>query len=112
MHRVAGLEDVKLLDDFEHDVRNIVDAIGAIGFYTTNVDVGKIVVSATFAGGDTDFGWGRVVVDLNPETTQQFLGPVAGEGAGGDFFFVERGEVLVEVTGVHRIPAIEFGDGA
>ena len=50
-----------------------------------------------------------MVVELHPPALEQLLGGLAVEGAGGAFALVVGLQVLVEMTGVEGVPAVEFG---
>jgi hypothetical protein len=75
VYRVARLQNVQFLDDLEQDVGNLADTIFTIAGDTADIDVGKIIVGAALTCGNTDFGRRRVIIDLDPETAKQFLGP-------------------------------------
>jgi hypothetical protein len=53
-----------------------------------------------------------VVVELDPEALEQLLGILAVETAVFEALLVEGLEVLIEVSRVERVPAVELGDDA
>ena len=112
MHRVAGLQDMQFLHHFQQDIGNLAHAVRTVGLDAADIDVGEIIVGAALAGRDSYFGWRRLIVHLDPETTDQLFRLVAGQGARGDLALIERREMLVEMAGVHRIPAVQLGDGS
>ncbi len=112
MHRVAGLQNMQLLDHLEHEVGHLADAVFAVAGHATDIDIGEIVISAALAGRDAHLGWRGMVVDLDPETADQLLGLFSGQGSRCEFRFVKGGKVLVEMPRIHGIPAVELGDRA
>ena len=55
---------MQFLDNFEHNIRNFTRSVAAVAFNSSNVDIGKIVVSSAFTGGDSYFRRCRMVVYL------------------------------------------------
>ena len=53
-----------------------------------------------------------MVVDLYPEAADVLLGLLAGESAGSRLLLIERSQMLVEMTGVHGVPAVELQNRA
>ena len=86
------------------------EPLRAIAQQAADVDVGEVGVGAALGRGDADLGRGRVVVELDEEALQQLAGGFARERAVGQAALVERQQVLVEMAGVERIPAVQFGD--
>jgi hypothetical protein len=107
-----GLEQVNLVHHLEHQVRQFVHAVAAVGHDPAEVDIREVVVRAAFLGGDADLRRGGVVVELDPEALEQFLGLLAIQRARSAVTLVEREEVAIEVAGVHRVPAVQFRDRA
>ena len=70
MDGIARLQNVELFNDFKHQVRDFTDTIFAITGDATDIDIGEIVVGATFTGSDANFWRFRMVVDFNPEAAQ------------------------------------------
>ena len=81
LHRRTGLEQPHLLDDVEQQIGDVVDRVGAVGLDAAGVDLGEIGVGAALGRGDADLGRGRLVVELDPEAVQQFLGLLTGQRA-------------------------------
>ena len=69
-----GLKELQFVDHFEDEVGDVAGAVGTVAFQAAQVDVGEVVVGAAFLGGDADLGRGRMVVDLDPQAREQFLG--------------------------------------
>ena len=103
---------VELFLDFEDDVGDFVGGAVAVAVYAADIDVGEVVVGAALKCCDSDFGRCGLVVELDPEAGDEFLGLVAGQCAFCDALLVEGEEVLVDVSGVHGVPAVELCDGA
>ena len=74
LHRRTGLQQAHLLDHVQEQIGDLIHGIGAIWLDAAGVDLGKIGVGAAFGGGHTNFGRGGLVVELDPEAVQQFLG--------------------------------------
>ena len=53
-----------------------------------------------------------MVVELDPKALEKFLGAIPIQGPFGEIPLVERLQVLVQVTGVHGVPAVELRHGA
>ena len=107
-----GLQEAQFVHDLEDEVGDVAHAVGTVAPQAAQVDVGEVVVGAAFLGRDADLGRGGMVVDLDPQAAEQFLGRLAGQGAVGQALLVEGGEVLVQVAGGHGVPAVQFRDGA
>ncbi|EKD38768.1 MAG: hypothetical protein ACD_75C00615G0001 [uncultured bacterium] len=107
-----GLEEVQFVRDFQAEIGDLVAGIGPGRIQAPEVDLGKIVVGPAFLGGDADLGGSGMVVDLDPQAAEQFLGPVAVKTSRGDILFIKWQEMLVYMAGGHGIPAVQFGDGA
>ena len=105
------LEQAQLVEEFEADVGDFVGAVGAVALQSREVDVREVVIGAAFLRRYSDFRRGRRVVDLDEEAGEQFFSLVARERAVCQSLRVERREVLVEVSGAHGVPAVEFRDG-
>ena len=108
----AGLQQAHLFDDVEDEEGHVVDAVAAVGAHAADVDLREVGVGAALGRRHADFGRRGLVVELDPEAVQQFLGLVAGERAVGQPFLVERLEVLVQLAGVEGVPRVEFGGHA
>ena len=87
---IRRLKEVHLVDDLEQQVRDFVDSVFPIAAESAKVDVGEIGVGAALGGGHPDLGRRRVVVELDEETAEQFLGLVAAQAAVDQTAFVER----------------------
>ena len=107
-----GLQQVQLVRHLQCDVGDLAAAVGAIRLESAEVDLGEIVVGAALLGGHADLGRGGVVVHLDPQAAEQFLGLFPIKAAVGQTLVVEGLQVLVEVAGGHGVPAVQFGDGA
>ena len=106
----AGLQQVQLVDDVQQQVRDLVRAVAAVGQQSGQVNVGKVRVSPAFGRRDAHFGRRRVVVELDEKRFQQFAGVLRRQRAVGQSSAVKRDQVLVQVTGAERIPAVQFRD--
>ena len=74
---LPGLQDMQFFDRFEHDIGNLAHPVAAIGFYTADIQVRKIIIRTAFLSRDADFGRSRVVVHFDEETGHQFFCLVA-----------------------------------
>ena len=110
MDSTAGLQDMQFFDRFEHDIGNLAHPVAAIGFYTADIQVRKIIIRTAFLSRDADFGRSRVVVHFDEETGHQFFCLVACQRTVAGPLFVERSQMLVEMAGIHRVPTVQFGD--
>ncbi len=78
VYRVPRLQNMQFFDDFKQDIGDLTDSIFTICSDTTDIDIGEVIVGTALTCGDAYLGWCRVIVDLDPETTQQFLGLLTG----------------------------------
>ena len=85
-----------------------VDAIRTIRVDAAGIDLGKIGIGAAFGGCHANLGRGGLVVELDPQALQQFLGLSLRESSIVKTFFVERLEVPVQVTGAERVPSVQL----
>ncbi len=108
----ARLQEVHLVHDVEKDVRHLVRPVGAVRQQPADVDVREVGIRAAFRGRDPDLRRGRVVVELDEERLEEFPRRVPGKAPVGQSSLVERQQVLVQVTGVERIPPVQFRDHA
>ena len=104
------LQLVQLLLNLQNHVGELVHAGVPVPIDTADVNVREIIVGTGLAGGNTHLGRRRLVVELNPQATQEFLRLVVGQTTLLQPFLVERIEVLVDMAGIHGIPAVELGD--
>ncbi len=104
----SGLQLVQFFLDLENHVGELVHAGAAVPVHAAYIDIGEVVVGAGFAGGNAHLGRCRLVVELDPQAAEQFLGLVVGQTAVRQPFFVEGIEMLVNMAGVHGVPAVEF----
>ena len=104
----AGLQQAHILDHVQQQIGHLADAVRAVGEQPAGVDLGKVGVGAALFGGDAHLGRSRLVVELDPEALQQFLGLFARKRAIGQPALVEGRQVLVEVAGVEGIPGVQF----
>jgi len=51
-------------------------------------------------------GGGCLIVDLDPETLDEFLGGFAVQGAVRQPFLIKRVQVLIQVPRTHGVPAV------
>ena len=91
-------------------IATVAGTFAAIGFYTADIQVRKIIIRTAFLSRDADFGRSRVVVHFDEETGHQFFCLVACQRTVGNPLFVERSQMLVEMAGIHRVPTVQFGD--
>ena len=112
MYGETRLQLVQLLLNLQNHERQFVGGAASFAVYTTYINISEVVIGATLEGRHTHLRRSRLVVELNPEARQQFLGIVARKGSIVDALLVEREQVLVDVTGIHGVPAIEFSNGA
>ena len=89
MDTKARLQFVELLLYLEDDEREFVGGAVAIAVHTSDIDISEVVVGTALESRDTHLGRCGLVVELNPEARQQFLGSVAREGAVGEALLVE-----------------------
>ena len=108
----AGLEQPHLLDHVQHQVGDVAHAVGAVGHDAARVDLREVGVGAALGRGDAHLRRRGLVVELDPEALEQFLGRVAGQAAVGQPAAVERLQMPVEVAGAERVPGVELGGHA
>ena len=106
----ARLEQVHVLDDFQQEVGNFIGAIRAVAEQAADVDVREIRVGAALGGGHADFRRRRMVVELDKKTFQKFAGALTRERTVSQSLFVKRQQMLIEMAGIERIPAVQFRD--
>ena len=106
------LQLVQLLLYLQDYIRQLVGGTVAFTVYAANIDVREIVVGAAFQGGDAHLRRCRLIVELYPEAGEQLLGRVACQRAFGNAFLIEGKKVLVDVAGIHRVPAVQLCHGA
>ncbi|OPZ64008.1 MAG: hypothetical protein BWY85_01397 [Firmicutes bacterium ADurb.Bin506] len=104
----ARLQQAHVIDGVEHHVGELVYAVVAVRRQPSGVDVGKVSVGATLLGRDSHLWRSGLVVELHPETTEEFHGRLPGELARLDPRSVEGIHVLVESAGVERVPGVEL----
>lgn len=112
VYGAAGLEDVQFPEHLQEDVGHLALSGGAVALDSAYVDVGEIVVCAALLGRDAHLGRSGMVVDLDPEAADVLLGLLAGEGAGSRLFLIEGSQMLIEVPGIHGVPAVELENRA
>ena len=93
VYGAAGLEDVQFPEHLQEDVGHLALSGGAVALDSAYVDIGEIV-------------------DLDPEAADVLLGLLAGEGAGSRLLLIERSQMLIEVPGIHGVPAVELENRA
>ena len=112
MNGTSRLQDMQFLNRFKHDIGNFAYPVAAVGFHSSDIQVGKVVVGSAFLGGNTDLRRCRMVIYLDKEAGHQLFGFITGKGPRSYFFFIERSQMLVEMSRVHGIPAVQFGNGS
>ena len=112
LDRAAGLKQPHLLDHVQHQVGDVVDAVRAIGHDAARVDLREVGVGAALGRGDAHLRRRGLVVELDPEALEQFLGRVVRQRAVGQPAAVERVQVPVEVAGAERVPGVQLGGHA
>ena len=110
MDRASRLQQVQFFEDFEHDIRYFARSVATIGLHATYINIGKVVVRTAFLCRNTHFRRCRMVVYLNKEARHQFLCLLAGQSPVFQSLFIERSQMLVEVSRIHGIPSIQFRD--
>ena len=85
----SGLQLVQFLLNFENHVGQLIDRTLSFPVHATDVDVGKVVVCARLQCRHANLWRRRLVVELNPEARQEFLGVVARQGAFGQPLLIE-----------------------
>ena len=88
------LKQVQFIEDFQDDIGYLADPVAPVPFHATEVDVRKVVRCAAFFGGHADFWRGGMVVELDPETAEQFFGFLPVNCPAGKPFFIKRAGVL------------------
>ena len=66
LHIGAGLQQMDVVNDFQHDIGDFIDAVGTVRFQAADVDVGKIIVGSAFLGRNPYLGRRRVVIKFYP----------------------------------------------
>ena len=106
------LQLVQLLLNLQNHVRQLVGGTASFAVHATYINIREVVVGAALQCRDTHLRRRRLVVELDPQARQQFLCVVARQRALVDALLIEREQMLVDVAGVHGVPAVELGDGA
>ena len=112
LDRTARLEQAHLFDHVQHQVGDVVDAIGAVGHDAARVDLGEVGVGAALGRGHAHLGRRGLVVELDPEALEQFLSLIVCQRAVGQPAVVERLQMPVEVAGAERVPGVQLGGDA
>ncbi len=68
------LQEMQLVGNLKADIGYLAYRVGAGAVQAAEIDLGEIVVGAAFLGGNPDFRWSGMVVDLDPQAADQFLG--------------------------------------
>ena len=108
MYRETRLQLMQLLLDFENDIRQFVGGTLAVAVHAADIDIREVVIRAAFEGRHAHLRGCWLVVELDPQTTQQFLGLLARQRPFLDAFLIEGPQVLVDMPGIHRVPAIQL----
>ena len=106
------LKYVQFINHFQNDVGYLADPVGSVPFQSTKIDVRKVVIGPAFFGSNPDLWRRRMIVELDPETAEQFFGFLPVKCPVGNSFFIKRCQVLIQMAWVHDIPSVEFRDGA
>ena len=110
MYRVTRLKYMQLLNHLQHQVGDLVHPIRSVGFHSSYINVGKVVISAALTGCDAHLGWGRLIVHLDPEAAQQLLRLLPCQGTLFQVVLIERSQMLVKMSGIKSIPSVKFSD--
>ena len=103
---------MELFLDFQNHIGYLVRGTVAVTIHTTYINISKVVIRSRLQGRHTHLRGSRLVVELDPQTADQFLGLVACQCTIGNTFLIEGEQMLVDMTRIHRVPAVEFGYGA
>ena len=103
-----GLQEAKFVKDLEADICHFARSVSAVSLKSGQVDVREVVVGPAFGCSYTDLGRCGGVVDLDPEAGEEFFRRFSVKCSGFYTLLIERGEVLVKMTGAHSVPAVEF----
>src|SRR5208337_3864780 len=106
------LKQPHFVDHLENQVSDLVDAIRAIRFEASIVDVGKVGVSAALRSRHADLGRRGLIVEFHPKAFEQFLGPVTSERSVGETLLVKGVKMLVQPPRAEGVPGIQFADYA
>src|SRR5208337_4967379 len=98
------------VDHLEDQVRELVDAIRAIRFEASVVDVGKVGVSAALRSRHANLGRRGLIIEFHPKTFEQFFGPVTRERSVGKTLLVKGVKMLVQPPWAEGVPRIQFAD--
>ena len=110
--REAWLQLVQLLLNLQNHVRQVVRRTLSLAVYATYINIGEVVVGSALQRCHAHLRRCRLVIELDPQAGEQFLGLVACQRAVGQSLLIERPQVLVYMAGIHGVPAVQLGHGA
>ena len=110
--REAWLQFVQFLLNLQNHVGELIGSTIAFTIHTTDIDIGKVIICSRLQGRHTHLWRCRLIVELDPQTRNQFLCLVTGQRTVSKSLLIERPQVLVDMSGIHRVPAIQFRDSA
>ena len=108
MYRQSRLQLMQFLLDFQNHIGEFVGSTLTVAVHAADIDIGEVVIGAAFESRHAHLWRRRLVVELDPQATEQFLGLLAGQRTFLDAFLIEGPQVLVDVSRVHRVPAVEL----
>ena len=112
LDRGAGLQQAHIFDHVQDQIGDIVDRVRAVGIHPAEIDLGEIGVGAAFLGGYPHLGRGGLVVELDPEAVEQFLGRFSGQRAVCNFLFDRRGIGAGRGGRGKGVPGVQLGGDA
>ena len=107
----AWLKLMELFLDFQNHIGYLIRGTVAVAIHTTYINISKVVIRSRLQSRHTHLRRSRLVIELDPQTADQFLGLVACQCTIGDTFLIEGEQMLIDMPWVHRVPAIEFRHG-
>ena len=108
--REARLQFMQFFLYLEDDIRYLVGGTVSVTVHTPDIDIREVVVRAALQSRYSNLRRRRLVVELNPQTRDQFFSLLTGERAISQSFLIEGIEMLVEMSGIHRVPAVQLCD--
>ena len=112
MDAQAWLQLMQLLLNLQNHIGQLVGGAVALTIHTTDVDIREVIISARLQGRHTYLRRCRLVVELDPQARDEFLGFLTSERTILQTFLIEGEQMLIDVSWVHGVPAVQFRHGA
>ncbi len=104
----VGLEGPHLVEDLEDKIGKLVHPVASVLLEPAQIEFREIVVGEALLGGDPHFGHGRLVIELEPKSLEEFFRLLAGEATLLKVAPVERPKVLIDPPGAEGVPGVRL----